>query len=285
MAQVQSPPPNKSTAPRTFSTADLLRQEGREFILIIGPDGSGKSCAVVSCAAWVQIISPDATFFVIDTENKFPTALRSFGKDAPTNIVYYKCDSMNEVNEATEDIMKRRKAGDWFSTESMGRVWELAQDMGYKAISGFDKDTYLEKRRLQKTLGQQQAPPIPNADNFWNIVKAAHDGAFVNLMSQALSLNVLWTSAVSKPPKAGAFLKENETRKEARAEFGIDAGIDGAPRLPYYVETTCIMGVAGGKIQCRVLRDNNSVKEDTRPTFEVPDRKLWAQNFWVTCRG
>lgn len=285
MAQVQPPPANKSVAPRTFTTADLLKQEGREFIMIVGPDGVGKSCAVIATAAWVQLISPDATFYVVDTENKLPTALRSFGKEAPTNLIYYKCDTMNEVNEATEDIMKKRKAGDWFSVESMGRVWELAQDMGYKAISGFDKDTYLEKRRMQKVLGQQQAPPIPNADNFWNIVKGAHDGAFVNLMSQALSLNILWTSAVSKPPKPGAFLKENDTRKEARAEFGIDAGIDGAPRLPYYVETMCIMGIAAGKVNCRILRDNNSVKDDTRPTFEVPDRKLWAQQFWMTCRG
>lgn len=285
MAGIQMPPVNKSAAPRTFTTADLLKQEGREFIMIIGPDGVGKSCAVVSVAAWIQLISPAATFYIIDTENKLPTALRSFGPVAPTNIVYYKCDTMNEVNEATEDIMKARKTGDWFATESMGRVWEKAQDMGYKAISGYDKDTYLEKRRLQKVLGQQQAPPIPNADNFWNIVKGAHDGAFIDLMSQALSLNILWTSAVSKPPKAGAFLKENETRKDIRAEFGIEAGIDGAPRLPYYVETLCIMGMVAGKVNCRTLRDNNSKQEDSRKTFDVPTKRDWAQQFWINCRG
>lgn len=280
------PPPPNTGAPKTFSTKDLLSQTGREFIMIAGKDGAGKSCAIISIAKWVQdALDPAAIFFVIDTENKFGTALRSFGTDAPTNIVYYKCDDIKHVVDAMTDIAKRRKAGDWVAIESMGRVWEKAQDMGYLQISGYDKEDYLEKRRAQKGIANvQQAPPIPSADKFWNIVKSAHDGAFVDVMAQASTLNVVWSTTINKPPKADAFIKENATRKEVRAEFGIDAGLDGAPRIPYYVETLCIMDMAGGKVNCRVVRDNNSIREDTRPTFDVPDRKSWATAFWIACR-
>lgn len=279
------PPANKSVAPRTLSTKDLLSQTGREFIMIAGKDGVGKTCAIISIARWVEIaLNPAATFYVIDTENKFPTALRTFGEDAPNNLVYYKCETMLEAVNSLEEISKSRKPGDWIACESMSRIWERAQDMGYKTISGFDKEGYLEKRRQQKAMNVQQAPPIPSADQFWNIVKGAHDGDFVDVMSQALSLNVVWSTTVAKPPKSGAFLKENETRKEIRAEFGIDIGLDGAPRIPYYVETLCLMDMVNGAVSCRVLRDNLSLNANTRPTFEVPDRKSWAQQFWVTCR-
>lgn len=283
---VIQPPPNNTAAPRTFSTADLLSQTGREFIMLAGKDGVGKTCAIISIACWVQLVlDANATFFVIDTENKFPTALRSFGREAPTNLVYYKCESIKDVVDAMTDITKRRKVGDWLAVESMGRVWEKAQDMGYLQISGYDKEDYLAKRREQKGMANvKQAPPIPNADQFWNIVKAAHDGAFVDVMVQAESLNVVWSTTINKPPKADAFIKENATRKEVRLEFGIDAGLDGAPRIPYYVETLILLDLVGGKVTARTIRDNNSLKDETRITFDVPDRKSFAPQFWMAAR-
>jgi hypothetical protein len=254
----------------------------REFIMIASKDGAGKSCALVSMAMWVQnAIGPDATFFVIDTENKFPTALKSFGPDAPTNICYFKCETMNDVTDAYDAIANQRKMGDWLAVESMGRIWERSQDLGYQAVSGYSKAAYLEKRReLAK------APPvIPKPDDFWNVVKGAHDSAFLDLISQASSLNAILTTTISKPPKAGGFIKENETRKEARVEFGIDAGIDGAPRIPYYVETLCMFDIKSGKMTCRVLRDNNATGEESRKEFEVENKKMWGQKFWMECRG
>src|SRR5208337_2080690 len=62
----------------------------REFILLAGKDGVGKTCAVVSLAAYVELVSPEAKFFVVDSENKLRTALKSFGSEAPQNIIYYK---------------------------------------------------------------------------------------------------------------------------------------------------------------------------------------------------
>jgi hypothetical protein len=269
-------------APQGQSTADLMKLPTREFIMIASKDGAGKSCALVALASWVQnALDPAAVFNVIDTENKFPTALKSFGSDAPTNINYFKCENMNDVTDATDHILQHRKMGDWLAVESMSRIWERSQDLGYQAVSGFTKAAYLEKRRE----ANKSAPVIPKPDDFWNVVKGAHDSAFLDLISQASSLNAILTTTISKPPKAGGFIKENETRKEARIEFGMDAGIDGAPRIPYFVETLCLLDVKNGKVTCRVVRDNNATSEESRKEFDVDGRKTWGQNFWINCRS
>lgn len=283
------PPPSPTAAsprpaPIPMSTAQLLALQSREFLLLAGKDGAGKTSAIVSIAAWVQqVLDSNARFFVIDTENKFPTAMRSFGSDCPTNIVYFKCETMNQATDAIDVIMEQRRAGDWLSVESMARTWERAQDLGYMACSGYDKINYLEKRRELKLKGQVAAP-VPNPDNFWNIVKGAHDGAFLDLISQASTLNVVLSTTISKPPKAGSFIKENATRAEIRAEFGLDAGLDGAPRLPTYVESLILFDIQAGKVGCRVVRDNLSKLDNPKQEFAVESRRDFAPRFWTTCR-
>lgn len=253
----------------------------REFILLCGKDSTGKSCSLVSLAWYLEQTSPTTTCHVIDTENKFKAALRSFGTDAPNNISYYKCDNMNAVTDAIEAILRKAKPYDWVFVESMDRVWEKAQDLGYQAIAGTDKAEYMEKRRAAK--GAKMAV-TPQPDQLWGIVKGAHDGAFVDLLSQSDTLNVVLTTTLAKPPKADGFMKENQDRKAARVELGMDAGIQGAPRLPYYPETLCLMELKGGQVSCRVLRDNLSVNDSSRIDFDVPTRRDWATEFFSRCR-
>lgn len=252
----------------------------REFIVLAGKDSVGKSCSLVSLAWYIEQTAPDATCYVIDTENKFRSALRSFGDDAPKNILYYKCDNMNMVTDALEDILKLAKPGDWVMVESMDRVWEKAQDMGYKAVTGLEKAAYLEKRRAAGKAG----PVTPKPDDLWSVVKGAHDGAFMDLLSQSDTLNVILTTTLAKVKADSSFMKENADRKAARIELGMDAGISGAPRLPYYPETLCLLKLKEGKVSCQVLRDNLSVNEDSRTEFDGFGRKEWAQTFWATCR-
>jgi hypothetical protein len=253
----------------------------REFILICGKDSVGKSSAIVSLAWYIEQIDSDAKFYVIDLENKFRSALKGFGTDAPKNIIYYKCDDMNQATEAMSDIVSRHKRGDWIAVESMSRLWEKAQDMGYQAIVGTGKADYMEKRRAK---AGKKDPVTPKPDELWSIIKGAHDSAFLDILSMSETLNVILSTTIAKPPKADSFMKENADRKAARVELGMDAGVEGAPRLPYYVETLCLLELNQGKVTCRMLRDNLSVLDDSRISFEVPGKKEWAANLYVNCR-
>lgn len=270
-----------------LSSSDIINGDAlREFILLAGKDGVGKSCAVVSLAWYVEnVLNSDARFYVIDTENKFKAALKSFGSDAPSNIVYYKTDNMNQVTWAVNEILSLHRRGDWVAVESMSRVWERAQDLGYQAIAGMVKAEYME-RRAQQVIdeGGKPAPLTPQPDQLWNITKGAHDGAFMDRLTQSETLNVLLTTTLSKPPKEGGFMKENADRKSLRAELGIDAGIEGAPRLPYYVETLAMLELKNGEVKCRILRDNLSVQDASRMEFVVDGRKTWATDFYSNCR-
>jgi hypothetical protein len=269
------------------SSSDIIGGEDlREFILLAGKDGVGKSCAVVSLAAYIELVNPEAQFFVLDTENKLRTALRSFGSDAPQNIVYYKTDNMNQVTWAADQILSKHKRGDWLAVESMSRVWERAQDLGYQAIAGMMKAEYMERRQEQiAEVGKKNAaPPTPSPDQLWNIVKGAHDGAFLDRLTSCDTLNVLLTTTMSRPPKEGGFMKENQDRRSLRIELGIDAGLEGAPRLPYYAECLMILELKNGKVTCRVLRDNMGTGDDSRGEFPVEGKKTWAQDFYAACR-
>ena len=269
-----------------LSSADIISgPELREFILLAGKDGVGKSCAVVSLASYVELVNPEAKFFVIDTEGKFRSAMKSFGNDVPNNIVYYKTDNMNQVTWAVDQVIGQHSVGDWLAVESMSRVWERAQDLGYQAIAGMMKAEYMERRAEQvRNEGGKPAPVTPSPDQLWSIAKGAHDGAFLDRLSATETLNVLLTTTMARPPKEGGFMKENVERKSLRMELGIDSGLEGAPRLPYFPETLMIIELKNGVFTCRVLRDNLSTSEDSRGEFEITGKKNFGTDFYSSCR-
>lgn len=267
------------SAPVSIAADELLKDTTqREFILLAGKDGSGKTSALISVAQYVEMFWPNASVFVIDTENKFIPTLKSWGS-VPKNLRLYKCESMNDVTAALDEIMHLKSAGDWVLIESAGRIWGHSQDLGYQAIEGTTKAEYLERRR-QKKRGEQGGP-IPSPDRYWDVVKGAHDTEFLDVLSNCDDLNVVLTTTVAKPKAERSNRKENEDRKALRAEHGIDLNLDGAPRLPYYVLTMALLERLDGAIQCTVLRDNCSKLEDPRVTFAVQSRRTWMDDFWA----
>src|SRR3990170_6695165 len=129
-------PMTKATdQPVPLTSSDLLATgAGREFILIGGKDGVGKTSALISIAMVVNgkvddltgcvIFNPGAKVYVLDTEHKFASVYRQFGNNAPDNIVYYYCQTMDELLSAFGKVMQDIKSGDWIMAESMARIWE-----------------------------------------------------------------------------------------------------------------------------------------------------------------
>jgi hypothetical protein len=224
-------------------------------------------------------MEPEAQFFVIDTENKFRAALQSYGT-VPPNLQYYQAETMNDVTEVFDEVMTLRKPGDWLAIESAGRLWERAQDMGYQVITGTTKAAYMEKRRATPA-GQKQPPVTPRPDDLWSIIKGAHDGAFLDRIAQAGDLNCIISTGVGRVKEARSNRKESQDRLDFRQETGIDLNLEGAPRLPYYTQTGCLLERTNGHVTCQIWRDNCSKLDDPAITFAVPTRRDWAVQFWT----
>lgn len=283
---------NAAVVATPMTSQQLLDTYTRELMLISGKDGVGKSCAIVSMASFVAMTNPNAKFNVIDTEHKFGSALKSFGRDeAPRNICYWPVEDMNEATLALRNVLKGAKPGDWLAVESMARMWERSQNLAYEAVAGVSKIEYLDAKLNTPFTGNdggktvRKNSPIPRPDDFWAVCKGAHDAGFLDLITNSGELNCILTTTLKPPPKEREGRSfDNKDRAILRAELGIDLNLDGAPRLPYYMETMCLLELSQGKVSCRVLRDNNNTHSDTRPTFLVPDRKSWAMMFMTECR-
>jgi len=279
-------------APTPLLPSDLLAEEaGREFILIGGKDGVGKTSALVSIAMVVNgkvddldgcvIFNPAAKVYVLDTEHKFASVYRQFGNNTPDNIVYYYCQNMDELLAAFGQVMQDAHSGDWIMIESAARIWEHAQDLAYREVSGLSKAEFLAKRREAEG---KKGSPIPQPDHFWNIAKSAHDAEFVQVLVARDDINVAVTTIVTKPPREAPNRSENVDRKALRAEFGLDAGLGGAPTLPYQPETLVMLDRIRGSVKASVLRDNNSVLDNGAIDFWVPDKKAFGLEWMRNCR-
>jgi len=260
---------------------DWSTYPSREFMLIGGKDGVGKSSALVSIAWWIEQNKPDAKVYVMDSENKYRSALRGFGPDAPGNILYYKVTGMNEATNVIEQVMTKHNPGDWLFVESMGPIWDMAQDLAYQTIAGVSKAEYLDRRpKSGKGSG-----PIPSPDDFWKIAKGAYDSAFLDPIRQSEDLNVILTSVAKPIKEAMPGRKENQDRKAFRIESGMDMNLAGSPTMPSLVETLAILELSGGNVSCRILRDNLSTLDSSRIEFDIPGKRDFGIEFWSMCRN
>lgn len=273
---------------RSQSADEMLNDQTplRELIEIGGKDSTGKTSALVSLLRFLELTG-GGMGHVIDSEKKFRSILKSFGADAPRNFTYYPVDNMNQATAALATIIDQYSPGDWVMVESASRIWEYAQNLGYETIAGVTKPEYLDAA-VGKTLPtgvQKKNSPIPTPDDFWPIVKGAHDAGFFNRLTEQQDLNVIFTTTVARPRGDQGKIKESADRKALRVELGIDANLEGAPRLPYYPETLCLFDLERGQFSCRVLRDNLSLSDESRITFSVSDKKSWGTWFEYSCRG
>jgi len=298
MTTTRTAPSQAVNQPVPLTAHDLLATGvGREFLLIGGKDGVGKTSALVSIAmvvngkvddleeGCVRYIDPSAKVYVLDTEHKYASVFRQFGRNTPENVVYYYCQNMESFLAAFDRVMRDVRPGDWVHVESAARLWEHSQDLAYREVSGLSKAEYLARRRAERAADKNKATsPIPQPDDFWKIAKNAHDGMFLSALVARDDINVAMTTIIVKPPRDAPNRKENVDRKEIRLEYGLDAGLGGTPTLPYQPETLVLLDRDHGVVRAKVLRDNNSALDDGRVDFVVEDKKDFGPAWMRNCR-
>jgi hypothetical protein len=257
--------------------------EIRESILVAAKDKVGKTTSILAMCLAVIERNPFAMCWIIDTENGVPPVAKSWedsGIILPDNVQYFHVQNMNENLQVFDYIMESKQPGDWIFVDSMAKVWEMAQDLGYKAITGMLKQDYLAERRAKAGGKRASGSPIPAPDQFWNIVKDAHDGNFMDPMIHDTTLNFMWVSGTTKPSD-----REKGDRKNFRLESGIDMSILGAPRLPYQVDTVIVLERQTGRIVANVLGDRHSIRDEPAHSYKVGDRLEFGRAFFAQCRG
>ena len=251
----------------------------REFILIGGRDGVGKTTSVITLAKYVEeIVDPKAKFYIIDTENGVRKILRAFGAQAPKNIIYYQVQNMMEAIEALDDLDSTLKPGDWIAVESMARLWEYSQDAAYQAVAGMSKAEFLAKR----SDGGRGGAPIPQPDQFWQLTKNLHNARFLDILNNSNDYNVVLVTTLAKDSP----FKEQRTsdRTKFKRQFGIDSGFGGIPNLPYYPDTVLLMDQTDGSVDCSVLKDRGVLNmEGKRIVFDVDTPLDFAVSFMSEC--
>ena len=264
--------------PRT--TKEILQgPPPREFMLLAGMDGCGKTTAAITLAKLIEEeYDPKTKFHVIDTENGFDVVLNGFGeKEAPNNLQIYTVGDMEEAIEALDEIYKAKKPGDWVCVESMAKLWEYAQNVAYRKISGLSRAEYLEQR--SQLPRSSRGAPIPRPDEFWPITYNAHNDQFLNRLVQDSKVNIFLTTLMKRQSAFSG--SDKGDRAKFAKQFGLDSGLDGAPRLPSYDNTTIIMDIQREKMYGKVLKDRRFMNlSGETVVFDIPGPLDFADALW-----
>ena len=240
---------------KPITHANLADYKPREYILLAGHPGTGKSTAMLSVAELNKRLHPDSIMYVIDTENGF-LKIWQYSYPKVDNVQLYICRDMDEVIQTFDEIVPKLKSTDWLAIESMSRIWEYAQNLGYTEITGLTKAEYLTQR-LAKTGTKD--PVTPDPSNLWQIAKDAQNRCFldvIQLLDPELNkngCNIIMSASLGAAP--GDRPNQSAERKAVREALGVTMNIEGVPRLPYYPDTVLLLTNQFDGYWVRVLKD------------------------------
>ena len=235
------------------SSKEIAKRPTKEFVLLVGHPGVGKSYQVLALARYWSVSHPDNTVWILDTEGGLNKIIKEQFNDLDNTKI-------REISDAEDAIiaMKEAKAlaeeNDWIVFESLSRNWEQAQDVASQTIVGMPKQEYLSKW-IRETKGK--GSPVPRPDLYWSVAKDAHVRNIMEVMVELHrdnGINVLATTTL--PSEKPDFRKSvGGARKEMASFLGINVSPDGAPRNAYYFDSVILLNIDREGHWASVLKD------------------------------
>lgn len=253
---------------------NLSSYQALEFIMIIGPAGTGKSYSILSLADIWSRFSPDGIIYIIDIETGIAkTWQRAFQYVGNIKLWHgEQVDDSDKFLEVFSSVIKLVTPRDWLCLESDTRIWDMAQDTAWLKVTGRKKDEY-----LSGIIGSNK-PVTPHPDQLWQFALDAYRRKFRDVLNNKVRLktNVLITTGITKnQPKVSA------ARKETMKLLNIDISPDGHAENTRNPDTVILLRRDIDGYWAEVLKDRANDKPGQMISFKVDSFYL---DFYLNCR-
>jgi len=261
--------------PKPLTYENLDEFNPLEFILLIGPAGTGKSFAILSLADAWQRLKPEGKIYAIDCETGLAKTYKAAFPHLK-NILIWHGDQTNNSDKFIDiftELAKVVTPADWLCIESDTRVWDMCQDTGWLKVTGQMKDKYLSHRLVAG------GPVTPQPDQLWQVVLDAYRRRFRDVLVNEVRLktNILITTGLSS--KTSPLTKA--TRQDTMKQLGIDISPDGHSENTRNPDTVIMLSRESDSYWAEVLKDRGSDKPGQRVRFKLESFYL---DFMANCR-
>lgn len=246
-----------------------------EGYLFYGFPSSGKTNCILQ---WAEL-HPDSTVYVLDGDNKFRRVWFA-DYEHVTNIKYYSVHDWPSLRTAFDSIRKELEAmpeskreQQCIALEMVDKYWEWAQDFYAQEIHNMSKAQYLMKLRSDNP--EKTGISDSDSQNMWRIVKANHNGDFLDYIVNRLRCNFI----VTAPADPISSVMRNGKPQEANEVLELYSAVGfkplGEKRTGYRVDTVILLEFDPKTKKRRWT----TVKDKSKPGAIKPMPQAWRREY------
>ena len=254
------------TLPQPLTHENIEDFQTLEFLMLIGPAGTGKSYSILSLARAWQRLEPEGKVYVIDTETGLAKTFKAQFRDVKNLSIWHgdQVSDMNKFLDIFSQLAPIVTPKDFLCLESDTRIWDYSQDGGWLQVTGQSKATYLSQRLTQG------GPVTPHPDQLWQVALDSYRRRFRDVLVNDLRLrtNILITTGLTKPgPRVSA------AKRETMKLLNIDVSPDGHSENSRNPDTVLLLSRDSDGYWAQVLKDRAADRPGETVSFKV-------NNFW-----
>lgn len=150
----------------------------RERILVIGPQGVGKSYAYFRIARMLQLTGSDARMYIVDTDFSFEHMIIDEDFKDLTNVEVREVLTWDEYRDAMRVFRKVIRPQDWLVVDMMSPAWDAVQDYYIEEVFGDDPAEYFV--RIRKDMDSEDEEEAKSAKSKRGGFEGRRDWGVIN---------------------------------------------------------------------------------------------------------